>query len=237
MQAERASREAIAMAEEIGHVLGVAHALRIGGCYLDIFCRDGNGAREHAMTLMEFSERHRLPYFRGEAKVILAWSLVEQAPTQIAVGQMREAYASREITARRVNGPFLLSLLANADARVGRPALGLGVLDEALALVEEMDERWWEAELHRLKGQLLLSLTVDNVAAAEACYKQAISVARDQGAKSLELRAVTSLARLWHSQGNVEPARKLLAPIYGWFTEGFDMPDLKEAKALIDELS
>ncbi|HEU4679357.1 MAG TPA: hypothetical protein VFS35_07540, partial [Terrimicrobiaceae bacterium] len=237
MQAERAGREAIALTEEIGHVLGVAHALRIGGCYLDIFRRDGNSAREHAMALKEFSERHRLPYFRGEAKVILAWSLVEQAPTQIAVGQMREAYVNREITARRVNGPFLLSLLADADARIGRPAMGLSVLDEALALVEEMDERWWEAELHRLKGQLLLSLTPDKAAVAEACYERAINVARDQGAKSLELRAATSLARLWHKQGKVEPARELLAPICAWFTEGFDTPDLKDARALLGELS
>jgi predicted ATPase len=111
------------------------------------------------------------------------------------------------------------------------------VLDEALALAEEMDERWWEAELHRLKGQLLLSLTADNAAAAEACYERAINVAQGQGARSLELRSATSLARLWHAQGRVETARELLAPIYAWFTEGFDTPDLKDARALLDELS
>jgi predicted ATPase len=81
---------------------------------------------------------------------------------------------------------------------------GLGVLDEALALAEEMDERWWEAELHRLKGQFLLSFTADNAAAAEACYQRAINVAQGQGAKSLELRAATSLTRLWHRQGEVK---------------------------------
>jgi predicted ATPase len=189
------------------------------------------------MTLKEFSERQRLPYFRGETKVILAWTLVEQASTQTVVAQMREAYANREVTAHRTHGPFLLALLADADERVGRPATGLGVLDEALGLVEEMDERWREAELHRLKGQLLLSLTVDNAAAAEACYERAINVARAQGARSLELRSSTSLARLWHEQGKVREARELLAPIYAWFTEGFDTPDLKEAKALLDQLS
>jgi predicted ATPase len=159
------------------------------------------------------------------------------APTQIAVGQMREVYANREITVHRIHGPFFLALLADADERVGRPAMGLSVLDEAFALAEEMDEHWWEAELHRLKGQLLLSLTADNAAAAEACYERAINVAQGQGARSLELRSATSLARLWHRQGKVEVARKLLAPIYAWFTEGFDTPDLKEAKALLDELS
>src|SRR4029434_5765196 len=114
--------------------------------------------------------------FRGEAEVILAWTLVDQAPTQTAVGQMREAYANREVTPHRVHRPFLLALLADANERFGEPAMGLRVLDEALALAEEMDERWWEAELHRLKGQLLLSLTADNAAAAEACYERAINV-------------------------------------------------------------
>ena len=236
-QAERAGHEAIALAKEIGHALGVAHALRIGGCYLDIVRRDPSSAREHAMTLKEFSERQRLAFFLGESKLILAWTLVEQASAQSAVAQMRKVCADHEITFHRTNGPFLLALLADADERVGRPAMGLGVLDEALALAEEMDDRWWEAELHRLKGRLLVSLAADNAAAAEACYERAINVARGQGARSLELRSSTSLARLWHMQGKVKPARELLAPVYAWFTEGFDTPDLKEAKALLDQLS
>jgi predicted ATPase len=237
MQAERAGREAIALAKEIGHALGVAHALRIGGCYLDVVRGDPSGARENARTLTEYSDRQRLKYFLGEAKLIFAWTSVEQASTQSAVAQMREAYADHEVTGHRFSGSFHLALLADADGRVGRSAMGLGVLDEALALAEEMDERWWEAELHRLKGRLLLSLTGDNAAAAEACYERAINVARDQGARSLELRSSTSLARLWHMQGKVKAARELLAPIYAWFTEGFDTPDLKEAKALLDQLS
>jgi predicted ATPase len=184
------------------------------------------------MRLKEFSERQRLPLFLLEAKLILAWTLVEQASTQ-----MREVYTNREITNHRFNGPFLLALLADAEERIGRSAMGLGVLDEALTLVEEMDERWWEAELHRLKGRLLLGLRADNAAAAEACYERAINVARGQGARSLELRSSTNLARLWHMQGEISAARELLAPIYAWFTEGFDTPDLKEAKALLDQVS
>jgi len=236
-QAERAGAEAIALAKEIGHALGVAHALRFGGCYLDIFRRDPCSAREHAMALKEFSERQRFAFFLSEAKLILAWTLVEQASTQSLAAQMREAYANREITGHRFNGPFLLALLADAEERAGRSAIGLRVLDEALALVEEMDERWWEAELHRLKGQLLLSLTADSAAVAEACYERAINIARGQSAKSLELRSSTSLAQLWHMQGKAKAAHELLAPIYAWFTEGFDTPDLKEAKALLDQLS
>ena len=189
------------------------------------------------MRLKEFSERQRLSYFHSEAKVILAWTMVEQSSTQSAVTELREAYANPEHTSQRLHRPFLLALLADAEERAGRSAIGLRMLDEALALVEEMDERWWEAELHRLKGQLLLSLPADNVAAAEACYERAITVARGQGARSLELRSSTSLARLWHMEGKVTAARELLAPIYVWFTEGFDTPDLKEAKALLDQLS
>ena len=127
--------------------------------------------------------------------------------------------------------------MADADECVGRFATGLSILDEALALVEEMAERWWEAELHRLKGQLLLSVAANNAVAAEASYERAVNVARGQGAKSLKLRSSTSLARLWYMQGKVNVARELLAPIYAWFTEGFDTPDLKEAKALLDQLS
>ena len=98
----------------------------------------------------------------------------------------------------------------------------MGILDEALALVEEMEERWWEAELHRLKARLLLSVAANNAVAAEASYERAVNVARGQGAKSLKLRSSTSLARLWHIQGKIKPARELLAPIYAWFTEGLD---------------
>src|SRR5215469_18306728 len=110
-QAERASREAIALAEEVGHALGIAHALRIGGCYLDVVRGDSSGAREHAMRLKEFSERQRLSYFHSEAKVILAWTMVEQSSTQSAVTELREAYANPEHTSQRLHRPFLLALL------------------------------------------------------------------------------------------------------------------------------
>jgi predicted ATPase len=111
----------------------------------------------------------------------------------------------------------------------------LDLLAEALALVDRMDERWFEAEPHRLKGEALLRTTAD-VAAAEASFRKAIDVAREQDAKWWELRAATSLARLWAERGERRKARDLLAPICGRFTEGFDMLDLKEAGTLLDEL-
>jgi predicted ATPase len=114
---------------------------------------------------------------------------------------------------------------------------GLALLDEALALVNKTGERWPEAELHRLKGELLLLLSADNHAEAEGCLHQALAVARRQQAKSLELRAATGLSRLWQQQGKRTEAHQLLAEIYSWFTEGFDTADLQDAKALLEELA
>lgn len=111
------------------------------------------------------------------------------------------------------------------------------MLAEALAYIEQAGERWWEAELYRLKGELLLLQSADNHAKAETCFHQALDIARQQQAKSWELRAATSLARLWQSHGKCQDAYDLLAPVYEWFTEGFDTADLQEAKLLLIELA
>jgi predicted ATPase len=130
-----------------------------------------------------------------------------------------------------------LYLLVETSSQEAQPRERLHVLDEALTLVEKNEERWCEAELYRLKGELLLQLSSDNQAEAETCFAQAIAIAQNQSAKSWELRAATSLAKLWQSQGKREEARQILGDVYGWFTEGFDTADLKEAKALLDELA
>jgi predicted ATPase len=114
---------------------------------------------------------------------------------------------------------------------------GLTVLAEALTLVHKTEERWYEAELYRLKGELLLQQSFENHSEAETCFQKAIAIAQNQSAKSWELRAATSLAKWWQSQGKRDDARELLGEIYGWFTEGFDTADLKDAKMLLDELS
>ncbi len=133
--------------------------------------------------------------------------------------------------------PYWLALLAETFGKVGQTEEGLTVLTEALAVVRKNAERFYEVELHRLKGELLLALSDENQYEAESCFRQAIDVARWQSAKSWELRAVMSLSRLWQKQGKREEARQMLSEIYGWFTEGFDTRDLKEAKALLKELS
>jgi adenylate cyclase len=236
-QAERTGRKAIALAEEIAHAITMAHALRYGGCFSCIVRRDSRTAREHAITLSQYAERQRLPFWSALARFILAWTSVETGRSQVAVTRMHTALADLDATGSRLDRPFFLAMLAERYGRIGQPAEGLHLLDEALAQVEETDERWWEAEIHRLKGVMLLSLSAENAAVAEECYQRAISLARSQGAKSLELRAGSSLARLRQSMGRSDEVGILLTPIYGWFTEGFDSADLKEAKALLDGIA
>ena len=132
--------------------------------------------------------------------------------------------------------PYCLALLAESHGTLGQPEAGLTVLTEALALVDTTGERWHEPELYRLKGELLLQQSSDNQAEAESCFHHAISIAQNQQAKSWELRAATSLARLWQQQGKQDEARQVLGDVYGWFTEGFDTADLQDAKTLLDAL-
>jgi len=131
---------------------------------------------------------------------------------------------------------YALTPLAEAYGTIGELEAGLTVLGEALTFADATGERFCEAEGQRLKGELLLQLSSDNQADAETCFQHAISIAQSQHAKSWELRAATSHARLWQSQGKRQEAYDLLAPVYNWFTEGFDTADLKDAKALLDEL-
>jgi predicted ATPase len=150
---------------------------------------------------------------------------------------MRQGIATGRATGKGAEEANLLGALAEALGKTGAAEEGLRLLNEALAAGIDSGMTYWDAELHRLKGELLLSQSAENSAEAEASYNQAIEVASSQQAKSLELRAATSLARLWQGQGKHAEARELLEPVYDWFTEGFDTPDLKDAKALLDELA
>ena len=132
--------------------------------------------------------------------------------------------------------PYCLTLLAEACGANGQATEGLALLAEALASVPTTGEHYWEPELYRLQGELLLTLSAERHTEAEACFQQALNVARQQQAKSLELRAATSLARLWQQRGKRTEAHELLADIYSWFTEGFDTADLSAARALLEEL-
>jgi predicted ATPase len=149
--------------------------------------------------------------------------------------QLRAGIAAREAHDTGCYSTGFLGALGEVQSRAGQPQAGLSTLDEALARVEETDERFCAAELHRMRAELLLSQSED--AEAEVSFHRSIDVARRQEARSWELRATTGLARLWKGQGKETEARQVLAGIYDWFTEGLDTPDLVEAKALLDELS
>jgi predicted ATPase len=153
------------------------------------------------------------------------------------LAQVRQGIAAYRATGAALAVPYYCALLADVCDHLGHTEDGLQALAEAHALVEQHEERWWEAEIYRLQGVLLLRQTVTKQEEAESLLQRALDVARHQEAKSLELRAAMSLARLWQQQGKCAEARELLEPIYGWFTEGFDTTDLREARALLDELS
>ena len=170
------------------------------------------------------------------ATMLEGWLLAMNGEVEEGITQLHQGLAAYQATGGAVWRPIYLSMLAEAYSKGGQPAEALRSLDEALTLVNATGERVYEAELYRLKGELLLQQSSDNATEAEACFHQAITIAQSQSAKSWELRAATSLAKLWQRQGKRQEAYDLLAPVYNWFTEGFDTADLKDAKALLDEL-
>jgi predicted ATPase len=170
----------------------------------------------------------------AEATVLQGWALVEQGQGEAGIAQIRQGIAAERDTGSRSTGHLVL--LAKAYWNLGQREEGLRVAAEALAIGNSNGEGRWTAELYRLQGELLLTRASAHHAEAETCFQQALEAARRQEAKSLELCAATSLARLWQQQGKQAEARELLAPIYGWFTEGFDTADLQEAKGLLAEL-
>jgi predicted ATPase len=152
------------------------------------------------------------------------------------MAQIRQGIAAWRGTGAVLLLPYFYTLLADVCGYLGHTAEGLQALAEASTVIEQHEDRWWEAEVCRLRGVLLLRQAVPQPEEAEACFQRALEVARRQQAKSLELRVAMSLARLWQQQDRRAEAHALLAPVYGWFTEGFDTVDLQEAKALLEEV-
>jgi predicted ATPase len=171
------------------------------------------------------------------------WALAEQGRGEEGIAQIRQGLVAQQATGAEGLRAHFLGLLAETYGKMGQAEEGLSALSEALTLVNKTGERYYEAELYRLKGELTLaqssvqSLGSSVQKEAEACFCKAVEIARRQQAKSLELRAVMSLAKLWQRQGKPKEAHEMLAEIYNWFTEGFDTKDLQDAKALLDELS
>jgi predicted ATPase len=174
--------------------------------------------------------------YRAWSLLPRGWALAQQGEVEEGIAQIREGFAGFRATGAELTWPWWLATLAEACGKAGQLDEGLRAVEEALAAVQRNEEGHYEAEVYRLKGALLLQEAPTYQEAAEAQFQQALAVARRRQAKSWELRAATSLSRLWQQQGKRQAAHDLLAPIYGWFTEGFDTADLQEARALLAAL-
>jgi predicted ATPase len=234
-QALKRSYEALALAQRLSHPLNLAHAELFVGV-LRQYRREVRAAQENAESVIAHTAEHRLTDYWAWATGLRGWAMAQQGRSEEGIAQLREGLAGFSTTEALLR-PYFLCLLAEASTETGRFDDGLNSLTEALAVSDEHDLRFYEAETHRLKGELLLKQDDSNAAEAQSCFERAIEISRIQSAKSLELRATMSLARLVRSTARRDEARAMLAEIYGWFTEGFDTPALNEAKTLLDELS
>jgi predicted ATPase len=233
-QALKRMREALQMAHESAHPLTLAYVLT-HHAYFHQFRRERARAHAFAERALRLATEQGFGIVMAGAKMALG-EAVEPGAIADGMARTREGIAAFRGTGAELILPFHLTQLAEAHGQVGRPDEGLAALDEALSIVERGGEHTWDADLYRVQGDLMRMKDADE-SEVEACFHHACAIARRQQAKSYELRAAMSLSRLWYQQGKRADARDLLAPIYGWFTEGFDTADLQEAKALLAELS
>jgi DNA-binding SARP family transcriptional activator len=230
------SQQALAQARETAHPLTEARALTFAGCGFHALRSETQPAQKYARRLVELSERKHLPVFRSYGLIIEGWAQALDRAGGPAVAQIREGLAEWQAMGHRSGTPFLLALLAQALQHGGAWDEALSTVEEGLALAVEISAPH-QAELYRLKGELLKNRQSPAPDLADACFRTAIAGAQQRGNRFLELRATTSLAHLWAEQGRRAEAHQALAEIYAWFSEGFDTPDLLAAKALLDTIS
>jgi predicted ATPase len=236
-QSRQRSLDALSLARESSRPYDEAVAL-LFGAWSHQHRRELEEARHCAEAAITLAHDQGFPQPLAFATSALGSTLAEQGQLEEGIAQMRQGMVALRAIGGELGPPYFLALLAEAHGKAGHAEEGLSVLSEALAAMEKTGERYYEAELYRLKGELLLQSKVrgPKSEAPEKYFRQAIDVARRQSAKSFELRAAMSLARLRRSQGKKKEASRMLSEIYGWFTEGFDTADLQEAKALLEEL-
>jgi predicted ATPase len=239
-QARKRIHEALTLAEELSHPFSLAYVLAMVA-ELHQFCRESQLAQERAEALIALSTEKGFPARAAQGAILRGWAVAMQGQGEEGILQMWQGSTAWQVAGAKIGRSHQLALLAEAYEKVGQAEDGLSTLTEALETASRTEEQWYEAELYRLKGELTLQSQVQGPKskeeAAEECFQKAIETARKQQAKSLELRAVMSLARLWQRQGKQKDAHQMLSEIYGWFTEGFDTKDLQEAKALLEELA
>ncbi len=240
-QALQRMHDALTLAQELSSPFNLAFAL----CFaarLHQYRRERQLTQERAEASVALCTEQEFPLLLAFGTLLRGWALAEQGQREEGIAQIRQGLAAWRATGAEIQRPYNLALQAEAHENAEQTEEGLTVLAEALALVDKTGERLYEAELYRLKGELTLKQSrVQSLASSvqkegEECFLKAIDIAQRQQAKSWELRAVMSLSRLWQQQGKKNEARQMLAEIYGWFTEGFDTADLKEARTLLGEL-
>ncbi len=229
------SLDALTLAEELSHPISMAHALS-NALKFRLYRREVGAVQERVDTFLALSTEQNFVDYLALGTFMHGWAQAQNGQSEAGVAEMRQGIATTRAAGKGSEEANLLGALAETLGKTGAAEEGLRLLNEALAAGIDSGMTYWDAELHRLKGELLLSNSAENSAEAEVSYNQAIVVASRQQAKSLELRAATSLARLWQGQGKHAEARELLEPVYDWFSEGFDTPDLIEANELLNAL-
>lgn len=232
-QAVQQSEAAVTYAQQRELPVNRAFALHFAAC-LRQCRREAQAAQRLAAAAMTLATDYALEHWLGQSTILYGWAVAMQGERDVGLMHLRQGLAAMRSTGNELLLAYYLAQLAEVYGATAQPAAGLAVLEEALALVATHGERWYEAELHRLNGELLLCQAASDVGHAEQCFQRALDIARRQQAKSLELRAAMSLCRLWQCQGKRDEARHLLAEVYVWFTEGGDTADLQEAKILLE---
>ena len=235
-QAKQTADRALLHAGKLGHTYTLAYARCIAQ-WLAVLSRDVLRVERLANENATIAGEHGFPLVSAWSDVLLGWAATHRGQGTDGIDRMRRGITVATAIGARMLEALHLGLVAEALAFAGEVEDGLAEFDQALARSTASGEKWMDAELHRLRGELMCRLPRPDPDGAERCFAVALSIAREQGTKGFELRAATSLARLWDNHGRREEARQLLAPVYDWFTEGFDTVDLKEAKALLAELA
>ena len=235
-QALHRSREGLTLAQQLAHPFSLTFAL-LHGAVLHVARREGQATQEVSEAALTLATEQEFAFWLAWGTFLRGWALTTQGEEREGIAQMCQGLEATRSIGAEVGRSGFLALLAAAYGAAAQPEKGLEVLAEALSVVHNKGERYYEAEIHRLTGELLLAGFADQQAASEASLHQALVVARAQQAKSWELRAAVSLGRLWQQQGKRTAARQLLEEVYGWFTEGFETADLQEAQGLLEELA
>jgi class 3 adenylate cyclase/predicted ATPase len=235
-QALRRIIKALELAKRVAHTFSTAQALATTA-QLHMLRREPERAIAEADELIAFSTENGLILWRANGQLLRSWAISEMGDAASVLDDFRDAIQLRKSAGSQIRLSLNLAQLAHALARAGEIEEAQTVIGQALIQLEKTGERTWESIVHWVRGEIFAAVPEADLGSAEACYLEACEIARRQMAKSMELRAAASLARLWSRQGRVDDALKLLAPVYGWFTEGFDTPDLTDAKALLDNLS